>query len=184
MEVTAAQRDVRLMYLGGFPGQLVCGLIWLASAALATWRSPSLGIWSLIIGCMFIFPLAQLVLKLMGRPASLPKGHPMIGLAMQIAFTVPLSLPLVAAATHAHWGWFYPSVMIIVGAHYLPFIHLYGMRMFGALAALLLGGALVFAHLEAAPFAAGGWFTGATLVAFAFLGLALVRREALSDRAT
>jgi hypothetical protein len=177
MQVEDAQRDVRTTYLGGFPGQLVSGLIWLASAALATWRSQTLGIWTLVLGGMFIFPLAQLVLKLMGRPVSLPKGHPMIGLAMQIAFTIPLSLPLVAAATHAHPGWFYPSLMIIVGAHYLPFIHLYGMRMFGALAAILLGGALVFAHLEAAPFAAAGWFTGLTLVAFAFLGRALVERE-------
>jgi hypothetical protein len=63
-------------------------------------------------------------------------------------------------------------------------MHLYGMRMFGVLAAILLGGALVFAHLEAAPFAAGGWFTGVTLLAFAFLGRALVQRELISDRAT
>jgi hypothetical protein len=176
MDVSDAQRDVRTMYLGGFPGQLVSGLIWLASAALATWRSQSFGMWTLVLGGMFIFPLAQLVMKLMGRPASLPKGHPMTGLAMQIAFTIPLSLPLVAAATHAHAGWFYPSLMIIVGAHYLPFIHLYGMRMFGVLAAILLAGALVFAHLEAAPFAAAGWFTGATLVGFAFAGRALAGR--------
>ena len=180
MDVSDAQRDVRTMYLGGFPGQLASGLIWLASAALATWATQRAAILMLVLGGMLIFPLAQFVLKLMGRPASLPKGHPMTGLAMQIAFTIPLSLPLVAAATHAHPGWFYPAFMIIVGAHYLPFIHLYGMRMFGVLAAILISGALVFAHLEAAPFAAAGWFTGVTLVAFAFLGRALAGR---TDRA-
>ena len=57
--------------------------------------------------------------------------------------------------------------MIIVGAHYLPFIRLYGMRMFGALAGILALRPLVFAHLTAAPFAAGGWFTGLTLLVFA-----------------
>ena len=175
MEVSAAQRDVRTIYLGGFPGQLASGAIWLSSAALATWGTQKAAILTLVLGGMLIFPLAQLILKAMGRPASLPKGHPMIGLAMQIAFTIPLSLPLVAAATHAHQGWFYPSCMIIVGAHYLPFIHLYGMRMFGALAGILISGALVFAHLEAAPFPAAGWFTGVMLVGFAFLGRALAQ---------
>jgi hypothetical protein len=176
MEVSAAQRDVRTMYLGGFPGQLVSGILWLSSAALATWGSRALGVWALVLGGAMTFPLAQLVLRAMGRPASLPKGHPMIGLAMQIAFTIPLSLPLVAAASHVHEGWFYPSLMIIVGVHYLPFVFLYGMPMFGALAGLLLTEALVLAHLEAAPFATGGWVTGVTLLAFAFLGRALAGR--------
>jgi len=34
-----------------------------------------------------------------GRPASLPKGHPMNALAMQVAFAVPLSLPLIGSVT-------------------------------------------------------------------------------------
>jgi hypothetical protein len=44
----------------------------------------------LVVGGMFIFPLTQLLLRLMGRPASLPKGHPMNVLAMQITFMLLL----------------------------------------------------------------------------------------------
>jgi hypothetical protein len=53
-------------------------------------------------------------------------------------FTVPLSFLLVGAATLYREAWFFPAAMIVVGSHYLPFITLYGMRMFGVLAALLV----------------------------------------------
>jgi len=43
----------------------------------ATWRSPKSVIIALVVGGFFIFPWTQLLLRLMGRPASLPKGHPM-----------------------------------------------------------------------------------------------------------
>ena len=72
MLISEAQREVRTVYLGGFVGQLVSALIWLAGAA----------------------------------------------------------------ALHKP-GWFYPASMIIVGAHYLPFVFLYGMKTFAVLAAAL-----------------------------------------------
>src|SRR5580704_10510253 len=127
MDISDAQRDVRTIFLGGFAGQLVSGLIWLASAALAAWRSPKSAIIALVVGGFFIFPLTQLLLRLMGRRASLPKGHPMNALGMQVAFMLPLNLPLVAAATAHRLNWFYPALMIALGTHYFPFIFLYGM---------------------------------------------------------
>ena len=32
------------------------------------------------------------------------------------------------------------SVMVLLGAHYIPFVFLYGMRMFAVMAALVVGG--------------------------------------------
>ena len=93
-------------------------LVWLVSAALATWQSPKAAIISLFVGGFFIFPMTQLLLRLKGRNASLPKGHPMNALGMQIAFTLPFNLPLVAAATAHHLNWFYPAFMIALGTHY------------------------------------------------------------------
>jgi hypothetical protein len=78
----------------------------------------------LVVGGIFIFPMTQLLLRLIARPVSLPKGHPMNALAMQVAFVLPLSLPLVFAATAYRETWFFPAFMIAVGAHYLPFIFL------------------------------------------------------------
>ena len=175
MEIAQAQRDVRTTYLGGFVGSLVSSAIWSVSAALATWSTPKAAILSLIAGGFFIFPLTLLVLRLMGRPAGLPKGHPMNALATQIAFTLPLNLPLVLAAATFRLDWFYPAVMITTGAHYLPFVFLYGMREFWALGAILIGAGFVIGAYMPLPFPAGGWITAAVLLVFAFVGRSVSR---------
>ena len=119
----------------------------------------------------------MLVLKAMGRPALLPHGHPMNALAMQIAFTVPLAIPVALGATLAKLEWFYPAMMVIVGGHYLPFVFLYGMPVFAALGGLMVAGGLTlglyFPHLMTA----GGWATGALFVVFAFVGRAITARD-------
>jgi hypothetical protein len=176
MNISDAQRDVRTTFLGGFPGQLVSSAVWFASAAMATWFSTRSAILALVFGGMFIFPLTQLLLRLMGKPYSLP-GHPTNALAMQIAFTVPISLPLVGAAALYRLNWFYPATMLVVGGHYLPFMFLYGMWQFGVLAALLIGGGVVIALYLPTTFALGGWFTAVVLLAFAFMGRSVVQRE-------
>lgn len=178
MDVQDAQREVRSVYLGGGPGQAVSGALWLASAALASAGAPRRAMTVLVIGGFFIFPLTMLFLKALGRRASLARGNPLGGLAMQVAFTVPAGLPLVWAATVHRAEWFYPSFMILVGAHYLPFVFLYGMRHFAVLAGLLVAGGMVLLASPGAPFAAGGWATGAVLWAFAALGWVLAGREA------
>ena len=151
--------------------------IWLLSAALATWGTPRQAILILVIGGMFIFPFTSLVLRLTGGRASLPAGHPMNYLAMQIAFTVPLMLPLVGAATLHRLTWFYPSFMIVVGAHYLPFTFLYGTRLFIGLCAVLVGGGLAFGLWMPGSFAVGGWLTSVALIIADAVGRVQVGRE-------
>jgi len=129
---------------------------------------------------IFIFPMTQLLLRLMARPASLPKGHPMNALAMQVAFVLPLTLPLVFAATAYRENWFYPAFMIALGSHYLPFIFLYGMWQFGVLAAFLIGSGLVIWLYLPSIFSLGGWSTAVMLLVFAFVG----RSVALSENET
>jgi hypothetical protein len=171
VEISQAQRDVRTTFIGGFAGQLVSSGVWLLSAAICTWFSFRTAILALVIGGFFIFPLTQLVLRLMGRPSSLPKRHPMNGLAMQVAFVLPLTLPLVFAATAYRHSWFYPAFMIALGAHYLPFIFLYGMWEFAVLSALLIGsGTVIGLYMPVAALSLGGWSTAVLLLIFAFVG--------------
>ncbi|MFZ1085322.1 MAG: hypothetical protein WAN35_10185 [Terracidiphilus sp.] len=63
--------------MGGFAGQLVSSMIWFASAAALTWGSFRMGVAVLVFSGAFIFPLTQLLLRLMCGPHSLPKGPPM-----------------------------------------------------------------------------------------------------------
>jgi hypothetical protein len=177
MNVSEAQQEVRSTYAGGFVGQLVSGSLWLTSAALTTWVSQRAGILSLVIGGMFIFPVTQLVLRGMGRPASLRPENPLRELAIETAFLVPLLLPLVGAAALYKTAWFYPAMMMVVGAHYLPFSFLYGMRQFIALSGVLLSAGLLLGLYAPGMAVWGGWFTGAALLAFAFIGRSVATKD-------
>jgi hypothetical protein len=98
----------------------------------------------------------------------------MNALAIQTAFIIPILFPLIGAATLHHLYWFYPACLLVVGAHYLPFTFLYGMRMF-----LILGGLMIVAGLLTglyAPthFSLGGWIGAALLLTFALIGRSAV----------
>jgi len=177
MNISDAQRDVRTTFLGGFAGLLVSSLLWFVSAAFATWYSSASAIIVLLLVGFFIFPLTQLLLRLMHRRSSLGKDHPMNQLAIQVAFTLPLNLPLVAAATMYRLEWFYPAFMIALGTHYLPFMFLYGMWQFGILAAILIGTGIAIGLYLSSVFSLGGWFTAVVLLVFAFIGRSIALRE-------
>lgn len=168
MSIAAAQGDARRVYAGGFYGQLVSAVVWLSAAAVATWASTAASVGVLFLGGILIFPLTRLIIQITGRPASLPPEHPMAALGMQIAFTVPIGLVVVVAMLEGRGELFFPASMVIVGAHYLPFTFLYGMRMFIYLSIALVVPGLVLLLWVPAPLALGGWITGVVLVVFAF----------------
>lgn len=172
MLIKDAQREVRSVYEGGFFGQLISGILWLAAAAAGTWLSPRAAIILLVVGGFFIFPAVTILLRLCGRPASLPAHNPLRHLGMQVAFVLPLSMPLVAPVAAYRLHWFFPAMIVLLGAHYLPFTFLYGMRSFIALSALLIIMGTVIALWFSTTFSLGGWTTGLALLTFAFMGRA------------
>jgi hypothetical protein len=177
MLVQDAQREVRTVFIGGFWGQLFLSAVWLASAALGTWVSPRAAILTILAGGFFAFPVTQLLLRLTGGPASLSRDNPLGNLAMQIAFTLPMTMLLLIPVTTLRLNLFYPALMVLVGAHYLPFTFLYGMRMFVALCAILLGGGVVIAHYLSGSFSLGAWIGGVAIFLFAWIGRASVQTE-------
>ena len=177
MLVKDAQKEVRTVFVGGFWGQLVSSALWLKSAALGTWASPKAAIIELVAGGFFIFPAVQLLLRLTGGPASLKKENPLGFLGMQVAFTLPICMLLLVPVTEFRLNLFYPAFTIILGAHYLPFTFLYGMRMFIPLSAILIAGGIATFYLAPWSFSAGGWLAGVTLFIFAWIGRALVRAD-------
>jgi hypothetical protein len=170
MTIREAQEESRAVFLGGSVGQLVSSAIWFASAALATWGSRNTAVLALVVGGVFIFPLTTLVLRALGRPASLSRENPLGFLAMQVAFTIPLAIPLILAATAYKPEWFYAGCLIVVGAHYLPFITLYGQPIFGAAGVLMAAAGILLPRVRPGEFATGGWLGAAML---AVLGIVL-----------
>lgn len=181
MTIAEAQREVRVRFVGGFYGQLVSGVLWLVSASLATWSSPRAAITTLVVGGFFIFPATELLIRASGGRGSLSAANSLRHLGMQVAFVLPLSMPLLLPVGLYRLNWFYPAMMILLGAHYLPFVFLYGMRMFAILAALLVGGGVVMAMYLSSSFSVGAWYTGATLLVFAAVGRAIARRRLSPD---
>jgi hypothetical protein len=177
MFIKEAQREVRSAFFGGFVGQLIAGIIWALSAAVSTWGTPRLGMAVLFFMSMLLFPLTQLTLKLMGRPTKLSPENTLNQLAMQIAFTVPIGFLLVGAATLYRENWFYPASMVVVGAHYLPFIFLYGMPQFGILAGLLIAGGIGIGLYGPDIFSLGGWISVIIFIIFAFIGRSVILGE-------
>ena len=178
MDIAHAQREMRTRFVGGFYGQLVSGVLWLMSASLATWSTPRGAITMLVVGGFFIFPATELLIRIAGGKAPLSAQNALRHLGMQVAFVLPLSMPLLLPVGLFRLNWFYPGMMVLLGAHYLPFVFLYGMRMFAALSAALVGGGLVIAMYYSSSFSVGAWYTSATLVLFGGIGRALVRHEA------
>ena len=171
------QFEMRSAFLGGFGGQLVSGIIWLVAAAISLLTKPTIGMAALFFGSMFIFPLTQLVVRLIGRPGKVSKQNGLWMLGSQTAFTVPINFLLVGAATLYKTEWFFPAAMIVVGSHYLSFITLYGMKMFGVLAVVLVIAGAGLGLYGPPIFSLGGWFTGVVLLVFAFSGKATVFKE-------
>jgi hypothetical protein len=177
MTISEAQFEIRTRFVGGFYGQLVAGLLWLAAAGLGVWRSPRASIIVLVVGGFLIFPATELLIRASGKGAPISSANALRSLGMQVAFVLPLSMPLLLPVGLYRLNWFYPAMMILLGAHYLPFVFLYGMRMFAVLAALLVGGGTLAAIYFSASFSIGAWYTGATLLVFAALGRWIVNHE-------
>jgi hypothetical protein len=177
MDIVDAQREMRTRFAGGFYGQLVSGVLWLVSASLATWSTPRAAITTLVLGGVLIFPTTELLIRFVGGRSPLSEQNSLRHLGMQAAFVLPLSMPLLLPVGLYRLNWFYPAMMVLLGAHYLPFVFLYGMRMFAALAALVVGGGWVVAMYWSDSFSAGAWYTAAVLVLFAGVGRTIVRRE-------
>jgi hypothetical protein len=178
MDIADAQREMRTRFVGGFYGQLVSGVLWLLSAGLATWSTPRAAITMLVLGGFLIFPVTELLIRFVAGKAPLSALNSLRHLGMQVAFVLPLSMPLLLAVGLYRLNWFYPGMLILLGAHYLPFVFLYGMRMFAVLSALLIVGGMVIAMYGSSSFSVGAWYASAILVLFAGLGRAAIGHEA------
>ena len=184
MDIRDAQREVRSVYIGGFWGQLVSSVIWLVSAALGTWVTPKASILAAVIAGFFIFPLTQMLLRLSERPARVSKENPLHWLGMQVAFVLPLSMLLLVPVCHYNLNLFFPALMVLLGAHYLPFATLYGMHMFWALAGILVAMGYVIALYFSQTFSLGAWVGGLILFVFAWVGRSIATAETRTQVAT
>ena len=65
MEIIKAQQDMRAAHVGGAPGVLVSGLVWVMAGGVATFTTFQTSIIVFFLGGMFIHPLSIVVSKFM-----------------------------------------------------------------------------------------------------------------------
>ncbi len=179
--LAGAQSELRRVYRSTSVGQIYSGLVWLASAAAWTAFGTTPGVLVLLIGGFFIYPVTALGVRLLGSAGTLSPDNPLREASVTIPIVGAMGIPVAGAAALYDIDWFYPAFMVVMGAHYLPFSHLYGMRIF-----LPLGTAMWLAGLALGLWApewslAGAWLTGVSLVA---IGVWAVRRHSIEFAAT
>ena len=163
-ELTQAQTELRYSYRSASVGQIYAGTVWLVSAVVWIAADNTVGVLVLLIGGFFIYPVTTLASRLLGNPGSVPPANPLREASIAIPVVGALCIPVVGAAALYDINWFYPAFMVVMGAHYLPFSHLYGMRIFVPLGAAMWLAGLSIGLWAPAWSAVGALLTGAALM--------------------
>lgn len=151
----------------------MAGLVWLLSAVTATAAGIGWGILVMLVAGFFIYPLTQVALWAMGGPTSPPRENPLRELSIEVPLVGPLMIPLVGAVALRRVEWFYPAMMLAMGAHYLPFSFLYGMPQF-----IRLGVIMAVAGVAVGLWAPGLSTFAAFLTASVLFGFGLIAYQA------
>lgn len=172
-----AQAEVRRAYLGASVGQIYSGLAWLVSVGVWWLVSDLSGIVTLLVAGFLVYPVTTGVCRLLGRPGSIPSSNPLRTLGQTAPIVGAMGVPVALGATLHDQQWFFPAMMIVIGAHYLPFWPLYGMPVFVPLGIAMWAVGLVVAMWLPSWGLHAGALTGAALLAVGLLAWRLHRQE-------
>jgi hypothetical protein len=121
MVISDAQLDLRRAYVGGGPGVMVSGLIWLAATYIQHAQGIGTGFAALFFGGMLIFPGTKLVCRTMFHRENESSSNP-------FGMTVLESTIAMIGGLFAAWLFLssqpalvFPLAAIAVGTHYFVF---------------------------------------------------------------
>lgn len=152
MEFAEAQRDMRRFYVNGGIGVLVSGVVWLVAGLVTQNVSLQYGMAALFFGGMAIHPLSLLLEKLFFKREKPVAPNPLEMLALQSTPFLIVGLVVAYVVSDSHADWFFAIALMAVGARYLVFQTIYGMRHYVVLGALLIAfGFVAIWYLELPP---------------------------------
>jgi hypothetical protein len=167
----------RRTYLGAAPHTLATSVIWLGAGALGDLMSVRASILFFLVAATFIFPVGELLRKMMKAGDYLDKANPLPRFFTLLAFTIPASYPLIWFACRGNVNLFFPSFAVLVGAHYLPFVQGYGMKSFLGMAVLLVAIGTTCGTAFPQSFSLAAYMTGTVLLVFAVINYTIVKNE-------
>lgn len=174
---------MRYAYLSGAPGVFVSGCVWLGSALVAGWKSPSVAVVSLLVGGAFIHPLSVLLCKGLGRAGAHAPGNALGTLAIEGTFWLLGGIAVAYGLSVLRLEWFFPAMLILIGGRYLTFQTVYGLRVYWVCGTVLslTGTALAVGRAPAYLSALSG---GILELLFTASIVAMSRRSGLAASAT
>lgn len=168
MDFNTFQKDMREAYFGGATGVLASGLVWGISGVVGIYLSAFASMITLFIGGMFIFPLSILFSKLLKRTGKNSSNNGLKYLAIESLGILFVGLFLAFVIAQFKVAFFYPIMLLIIGARYLTFQTLYGLKTYWVLGVLLiLFGAM--ALIFNLPFIAGAFIGSVIEIIFALV---------------
>lgn len=176
-DLAEAQSELRFAYRSASIGQIYSGLVWLVSAAAWTIISTTAGVVALLAGGFLIYPVTTLLSRAFGNPGAVSATNPLREASLTIPAVGVLTIPVAGAAGFVDIGWFYPAFMVVMGAHYLPFSHLYGMPVFMPLGGAMWIMGIAFAFWATEVSVLGAYMTGFALVVVGVWAARLYRVE-------
>jgi hypothetical protein len=152
MNLTDAQREMRFAYFGGAVGVAVSATAWTVAAVVAMIASRNAAMLTLFVGGILIHPVSSAVCKMIGRPAR-TTANPLETLAKEVVVLFIAAMPLLYVTARAKSEWFFPAMLLLIGARYLTFQTLFGSKLFWFGGAALLAAGATFFSIRA-PFVA------------------------------
>lgn len=163
----AQQHEMRYAHYDGAPGILVSGTVWMGAALVAQQLGVNTAVWVLLIGGALIYPIALIVTKALGRPATTDKSNALNQLAMASTIWLIVCCAMAYGLFLLRPSLFFPSMMATIGCRYLIFANIYGRAIFWVFGATLVVAASLAFYLVLPPVLVAG-LGGVIELLFAF----------------
>lgn len=137
MEINAAQAECRRSFVGGGPGVIVSGLVWLAAAAVLARAGTPTAFATLFFGGMLIVPIATILERQVFRRPPISKENALAAIGFETVFAM-IGCLIAAYLLLAHApDLVFPVAAIAIGTRYFTFATLYGNKAFYVLGGLI-----------------------------------------------
>jgi hypothetical protein len=137
MDIKSAQAENRRSFVGGGPGVVVSGLVWLAAAVTLQQAGVKPGFAALFFGGMLIAPVSTAVVRAIFRRAAPARENALAAIGFETVFSLIASLLAAWLLMASAPDFVFPVAAMAIGARYFTFATLYGSKLYYA-----LGGAI------------------------------------------
>ena len=174
MTIADAQADLRQAYVGGGPGAVVSGLLWLVVALVEAKEGTRTAFITLFFGGILIYPLGLAASRMLFHRPSESSDNPMGPIALESTIAMIGCLLAAWLILPSRPDLVFPIAAVAVGTHYFVFKTAYGDRTYWLLAALIT--ALAVTQIYQVAALAGGLILAIGLIEIGF-GVAPGRTE-------